>query len=101
MSDARDRGVPEPGMSAYRYHLHEHEKKRVDNYFEPGMPRAFLERHDDFGSWTILVDSPDRVLMRHYNGAMMWVDVEGDQAMSYEIIEGDEARALDAEHGEG
>lgn len=88
-------------MSDYRYHLHDDEKRRVDNYFDPGMPRLFLERRDDFGSWKILVDGPDRVLMRHYNGAMMWVDCEGDKAMSYEIIEGDAARALDEEHGEG
>ncbi len=88
-------------MDPRRYNLHAHEVQRVAGYFEPGMPTAFLERHDDFGAWTVLARGPERWLMRHYNGAMMWVDVEGDRAMAYELVQGEAAQALDAEHGGG
>ena len=34
--------------------------------------------------------------MQHYNGAFMWVAVKGDKALSYELLTGDEAIALEA-----
>jgi hypothetical protein len=84
---------------SYLYTLHRDEKQRVANYFEPGMSRKRLSSRDDFGAWTILLDEPERVLMRHYNGAMMWVTLKDDKAMSYELVEGEAAEALDHEHG--
>ena len=83
----------------YRYVLHDLEKQRVANYFEPGMPADILRSYDDFGDWTVLVEEPGHALMRHRNGAMMKVVLKDGKAMSYEIVEGDAARALDAEHG--
>jgi hypothetical protein len=82
-------------MDPRLYNLHPHEQQRVANYFEPGMPVDRLEDHDDFGSWTILRRGPDRWLMQHYNRALMWVDVKGGKAMSYELVLGPDAIALD------
>lgn len=59
------------------------------------MPVARLESHDDFGAWTVLKRGPERWLMRHYNRALMWVDVKDDRAMSYELVMGEAAQALE------
>jgi len=83
-------------VDPYRYSLHRDEKQRVANYFEPGMHVDRLGERDDFGSWTILDRGPDKWLMQHYNGAFMWVAVKGDKALSYELLTGDEAIALEA-----
>lgn len=85
-------------MDPRRYNLHRDEMQRVANYFEPGMSVDRLEDHDDFGSWTILERGIQQWLMQHYNGALMWVTVDGDRAISYEILTGPEAIALEAKH---
>ena len=82
-------------MDPRLYNLHKDEQQRVANYFQPGMSVDILSEYDDFGSWKILRRGPDRWLMQHYNLALMWVDVKDDKAMSYELVLGDAAIALD------
>ena len=87
-------------MDPRLYALHRDEQQRVANYFEPGMPTSRLEDHDDFGAWTIVERGPGRWLLRHYNRALMWVEVAGDKALSYELVTGPAAIALERQRNE-
>jgi hypothetical protein len=84
-------------MDPRLYNLHRDEQQRVSNYFEPGMPVERLEERDDFGSWTILERGDDRWLMQHDNRAFMWVTVDGGRAVSFELVMGPAAIALEAQ----
>ena len=82
-------------MDARLYNLHPDECQRVTNYFESGMPVARLESYDDFGAWKIINRGSRRWLMQHYNRALMWVEVADGKAISFELITGDAAQAIE------
>lgn len=83
-------------MSDRAYRLHPHERAAIVGWLEPGLHVDLLGDPDLMRSWSVLRRESGRVLLVHWNRALVWVEVENHQVVSHTVVEGDEARELHA-----
>ncbi|MBX3170885.1 MAG: hypothetical protein KF760_25990 [Candidatus Eremiobacteraeota bacterium] len=82
------------------YTLDSASRQLLASWFEEPFSVSALEERDQLGGrFSVIRKESGRWLLHSSRRAMVWVRVAGDQAVAYQLFEGEEARRLDREFG--